>query len=73
MLIPLTLSQTAKTFAEFDLSRLGFSGQYVDDSVRALQAADELSLTQEPIYRVWFDRGLKDGEAEISKAATLAG
>lgn len=55
---------TAKIFALLDFSKLGFSGQYVNDSIVALGPAI-IAAEAEGYYRDWFAKGLKDGEAIV--------
>ncbi|KAJ7046654.1 glycoside hydrolase [Mycena alexandri] len=52
---------TAKQFCEHDGSRLGFIGQFIDDSIKALGPTVVQSGT-EPDYIAGFTRGLSDGE-----------
>ncbi|KAJ7710029.1 glycoside hydrolase [Mycena rosella] len=56
---------TAGIFYEYDGSRLGFTGQYVEDSIQAL-GPDVIAPGTEGYYRAGFTRGLSDGEARLS-------
>ena len=56
---------TAKIFAQYGLSRLGFTGQYVSDSIAAL-GQEIVEPGTESYYTEWFNHGLADGEAVIS-------
>ncbi|KAJ7470650.1 glycoside hydrolase [Mycena latifolia] len=53
---------TARLFCEYDGSQLGFSGQYMEDSIQAL-GPDVIAPGTEAYYRTGFTRGLSDGEA----------
>lgn len=55
---------TAKTFAQYGLSKLGFNGQYKLDSMSAL-GPDVIAPGTEAYYSAWFDRGLSDGESLV--------
>ncbi|KIK91947.1 glycoside hydrolase family 5 protein [Paxillus rubicundulus Ve08.2h10] len=59
---------TAKIFAQQGWSRLGFKGQYVEDSLRELSGS--IISGNEDYYRNGFDVGLAGGEAFV--VATLA-
>ncbi|KAF8575791.1 glycoside hydrolase family 5 protein [Ramaria rubella] len=54
---------TAKIFATFGLSKLGFEGQYIADSWKALGGA--MDEGQQDIYREWFGKGLVDGVTQV--------
>jgi hypothetical protein len=57
---------SAKIFALYGLSKLGFIGQYINDSIVALgSGTDGITPGTEDIYRQWFLRGLQDGEATV--------
>jgi glucan 1,3-beta-glucosidase len=56
---------TAKIFASYNTSKLGFIGQYIEDSIRTLGPTVVASGT-EGSYRQWFMSGLDDGEAIIA-------
>ncbi|KAI0673044.1 glycoside hydrolase [Trametes maxima] len=56
---------TAKIFALYGMSKLGFTGQYVNDSLSRLGSAI-IVPGQEHYYSQWFMEGLADGEALIS-------
>ena len=58
---------TAKIFALYGLSKLGFTGQYMNDSIAALGPA-VIVPGMEGYYRQWFMEGLADGEALITSA-----
>lgn len=55
---------TAKIFALLEFSKLGFSGQYVNDSIVAL-GPSVIAIESEGYYRESFAKGLKDGEAIV--------
>ena len=59
---------TAKIFASYNTSRLGFKGQYIEDSICAL-GPTVVAPGTEGSYRRSFMSGLQDGEAIIN--ATL--
>ncbi|TBU45740.1 glycoside hydrolase [Dichomitus squalens] len=56
---------TAKIFALFGMSKLGFTGQYIRDSI-ALLGPIVIKPGTEHYYEHWFMAGLTDGEALIS-------
>ncbi|THH18479.1 hypothetical protein EW146_g2512 [Bondarzewia mesenterica] len=58
---------TAKIFALHGLSRLGFVGQYIEDSLRTLQSNVVVAPGTEDFYRTWFIQGLGDGEAVVRR------
>ncbi|TDL27386.1 glycoside hydrolase [Rickenella mellea] len=58
---------TAKIFAQHGLSRLGFKGQYVADSVEAL-GPTVIAPGTEAYYIDWFYKGLEDGETSVNAA-----
>ncbi|KAH9901105.1 glycoside hydrolase [Cubamyces lactineus] len=58
---------TAKIFALYGMSKLGFTGQYVNDSIAVLGPAVIVPGTED-YYRRWFMEGLADGEALITSA-----
>lgn len=55
---------TAKVFASHDGSKLGFIGQYIEDSIRVL-GPDVVDPGTERSYRQGFMKGLEDGEAMV--------
>ena len=55
---------TAKIFALFGMSKLGFIGQYIRDSI-ALLGPVVLEPGTEHYYEHWFKAGLADGEKLI--------
>ncbi|KII88646.1 glycoside hydrolase family 5 protein [Plicaturopsis crispa FD-325 SS-3] len=55
---------TAKLFATYDMSRLGFAAQYINDSVKAL-GPDVIEVGTEHCYTEWFMNGLQDGQAVV--------
>src|SRR5882762_6798226 len=59
---------TAKIFASSNTSKLGFKGQYIEDSICAL-GPTVVAPGTEGLYRLWFMSGLQDGETIIK--ATL--
>ncbi len=56
---------TAKIFAQFGTSKLGFTGQYIRDSISAL-GSDVIAPGNEGLYSDWFMRGLRDGEDKVA-------
>lgn len=54
---------TAKIFAANGLSKLGFRGQYIEDSLRSL--GNTIDAANQDVYREWFRKGLADGELQI--------
>ncbi|KAJ6596777.1 glycoside hydrolase superfamily [Mycena vulgaris] len=56
---------TARLFCEYDGSQLGFSGQYIDDTIKALGPA-VIQPGTEPYYSAGFTHGLSDGEARLN-------
>lgn len=61
---------TAKIFAQYGMSRLGFRDQYKYDSIQEL-GPTVIAPGTEDYYDLWFDRGLKDAEGLISEASTI--
>ncbi|KAI0319374.1 glycoside hydrolase superfamily [Amylostereum chailletii] len=61
---------TAMIFAEQDMSKLGFVGQYVLDSIKALGPSAVLP-GDENTYHEEFIEGLRDGEAEVDGISHL--
>jgi len=55
---------TAKIFALMDFSKLGFIGQYVNDSIAAL-GPGVVDAKSQQTYRDAFLRGLAEGEANV--------
>ena len=60
---------TAKIFAQYNLSKLGFVGQYIQDSVAAL-GPSIIEPGQETYYMEWFFKGLSDAQNLISVASS---
>lgn len=58
---------TAKIFAQYGMSRLGFKGQYVTDSISAL-GPNTVAPGTEDYYTAWFYRGLADAESIVGSA-----
>ncbi|KAI0372834.1 glycoside hydrolase [Pilatotrama ljubarskyi] len=56
---------TAKVFALYGMSKLGFTGQYISDSIAKL-GPEVVAPGTEQYYEDWFLEGLADGEALIS-------
>ncbi|KAI0748311.1 glycoside hydrolase superfamily [Daedaleopsis nitida] len=56
---------TAKIFALYGMSKLGFTGQYISDSLAKL-GGNVIEPGMEQYYEQWFMEGLSDGEALIS-------
>ncbi|KAH9857066.1 glycoside hydrolase [Lenzites betulinus] len=56
---------TAKIFALYGMSKLGFTGQYIADSISHLGPAI-ITPGTEHYYGQWFMEGLTDGEALIT-------
>lgn len=54
---------TSKIFASQNTSKLGFIGQYIEDSIRTLGGV--VAPGTEGSYRQGFMTGLQDGEAKI--------
>ncbi|KZT68201.1 glycoside hydrolase family 5 protein [Daedalea quercina L-15889] len=52
---------TAKIFAQYGMSKLGFTGQYMNDSIAAL-GPSVIKPGTEGNYQEWFLKGLQDGE-----------
>ena len=61
---------TAKLFAQYGLSKLGFKGQYIIDSIAKL-GPDIVSPDTVAIYSTQFMNGLQDGESSIYAAANI--
>ncbi|KAK4687805.1 hypothetical protein P7C73_g2316, partial [Tremellales sp. Uapishka_1] len=61
--------KAAKTFAAFNSSRLGFSGQFMNDAITALGA--QVISGDETFYKTWFMKGLADGEVQIVKVMAM--
>lgn len=59
---------TSKVFAQYGMSRLGFKGQYIADTLAQLVASQEIQEEDETVYATWFKRGLSDGEAQVAAA-----
>lgn len=55
---------TAKMFAETSMSKLGFRGQYIIDSLQAMENGT-MSASDEEYYINWFYQGLAAGEAMV--------
>lgn len=58
---------TAKIFALYGMSKLGFTGQYMSDSIASL-GPGVIASGKEHDYEQWFMEGLADGEALISSS-----
>ncbi|EIW60057.1 glycoside hydrolase [Trametes versicolor FP-101664 SS1] len=58
---------TAKIFALYGMSKLGFTGQYMSDSIASL-GPGVIAPGKEHDYEQWFMEGLADGEALISSS-----
>ncbi|KAI0636795.1 glycoside hydrolase [Trametes polyzona] len=58
---------TAKIFALYGMSKLGFTGQYMSDSLASL-GPGVIEPGMEHYYEQWFMEGLADGEALISSS-----
>lgn len=52
---------TAKIFAQYSMSKLGFTGQYISDSLCKL-GAGMIKTEYAGTYQDWFMKGLQDGE-----------
>lgn len=61
---------TAKIFAQYGMSKLGFTGQYIADSITAL-GPTVIEAGSEGYYSDWFSKGLSDGQAIVSAAANI--
>ncbi|CDO72882.1 Glycoside Hydrolase Family 5 protein [Trametes cinnabarina] len=61
---------TAKVFALFDMSKLGFAGQYIADSLAKL-GPDVIQPGKEHFYEQWFMEGLVDGETVVTSAVAV--
>lgn len=59
-----TNKETAKVFALTTGSRLGFIGQYIDDTISALGGS--IAKGMEDDYNRWFLMGLSDGESQVA-------
>ncbi|KAH9952177.1 glycoside hydrolase superfamily [Amylocystis lapponica] len=55
---------TAKIFAVYGWSKLGFTGQYISDSIAKL-GPSVVAAGTEGDYEEWFMKGLRDGEAIV--------
>ncbi|KAL5533128.1 EXG3_2 [Sanghuangporus sanghuang] len=60
---------TAKLFAQYGMSKLGFKGQYVTDSIAKL-GPDVIQPDTATIYSSQFAQGLLDAEKQIDTAAS---
>lgn len=58
--------QTARIFATYNTSKLGFTAQYISDSIWTLGPTVVAPGTEE-VYRHWFMSGLQDGESLVVK------
>lgn len=56
---------TAKIFAAYGLSKLGFTGQYIADSIAAL-GPTVVAPGTEDMYNAGFMKGLADGENAVA-------
>jgi glucan 1,3-beta-glucosidase len=61
---------TAKIFATYKMSKLGFIGQYIEDSIRTL-GPGMIEPGTEEAYRHWFRIGLEDGQLIVVSAFSL--
>ncbi|OCF42240.1 hypothetical protein I317_03975 [Kwoniella heveanensis CBS 569] len=61
--------KAAKTFAAFNNSRLGFTGQFVSDALNAMD--NKIVSGDEQFYKTWFMKGLADGEVQVIKMLAL--
>jgi len=61
---------TAKIFASNGLSKLGFEGQYIEDSLRSL--GNIIDVGEQDVYREWLRKGLADGEALVKRIVLVA-
>jgi len=64
--------RAAKTFASFGSSRLGFTGQFMDDALAAM-GSNKIVSGDEGHYKQWFMKGLADGEMQVVKMLALQG
>ena len=64
--------RAAKTFASFGSSRLGFTGQFMDDALAAM-GSNKIVSGDEGHYKQWFMKGLADGEMQVVKMMALQG
>ena len=60
---------TAKIFAAYGLSKLGFTGQYILDSITTL-GPSVIAPGTEQEYESGFMEGLSDGEAAVATELT---
>ncbi|PCH38120.1 glycoside hydrolase family 5 protein [Wolfiporia cocos MD-104 SS10] len=63
---------TAKIFALYGMSKLGFIGQYISDSIAKL-GPTVVKPGTEGMYRQWFMRGLQDGENIVASHVGQSG
>ncbi len=61
---------TAKIFTQYGMSKLGFDGQYIADSIKVL-GPGVVAPGTETFYSNWFRRGLSDGEALVRAAGSV--
>ncbi|WVR00081.1 hypothetical protein IAU59_007223 [Kwoniella sp. CBS 9459] len=61
--------KAAKTFAGFNNSRLGFTGQFISDALNAMD--NKIVSGDEQFYKTWFMKGLADGEVQVIKMLAL--
>ncbi|WWD03768.1 hypothetical protein V865_001824 [Kwoniella europaea PYCC6329] len=61
--------KAAKTFAAFDNSRLGFTGQFISDALNAMD--NKIVSGDEGFYKTWFMKGLADGEVQVIKLLAM--
>ena len=52
---------TAKIFAQYGMSKLGFTGQYISDGLAKL-GPEVVKAEYAGTYQDWFMKGLQDGE-----------
>jgi len=62
--------RAAKTFAAFGQSRLGFTGQFMDDAIAAM-GSHKIVSGDESKYKTWFMKGLADGEMQVVKMMAM--
>ena len=60
---------TAKIFAQYGMSKLGFTGQYISDGLAKL-GPEVVKAEYAGTYQDWFMKGLQDGENIIVSHVT---
>ncbi|KDN38614.1 hypothetical protein RSAG8_09401, partial [Rhizoctonia solani AG-8 WAC10335] len=60
--------KAALTFAKFEASRLGFTTQYMEDTLAALLSSGSIQSGNEGSYRKGFTKGLAEGEHKVKEA-----